>query len=155
MLGFVRKAFIQHWAFLEEEHIFTSLEICISAIWGTDENFIVKSAYAFIEESHINSNCNVGASSNSSLENLWKLIWSMEIRRKIKIITWKAYHKGLPVGEEMLKRLGLDDVRCRFCNFSIESSIHLFKYCWWLKALCNSLGLNTSHLNFQFSSFAD
>lgn len=79
----------------------------------------------------------------------------MDIPKKIKIFLWRAYNKGIPVGDELLKRLGNTDIRCKFCNFRQETALHLFKDCWWMAALWNSLGLNKSHLLIQFSNLAD
>lgn len=55
----------------------------------------------------------------------------------------------------MQRRFGLSAVKCRFCSYKTESSIHPFKDCWWLKALWSGSGLNELHLNIPFSCFAD
>lgn len=54
-----------------------------------------------------------------------------------------------------MKRFDLRKSKCSFCAYGLESAIHLFKDCWWFKALWSALYLNESHLNIQFSSFAD
>lgn len=47
------------------------------------------------------------------------------------------------------------DVCCKFCNFSLESPIHLLKACWWFKATWATSGLKVELLEHHFSFFAD
>lgn len=124
-------------------------------ILSSDGKFSVKSVYNFIEKDIPSSLHATGPSSSQHLEIFWKSVWSLLLPRKIKIFIWKAYHNGLPVGSELKKRIGLLKGKCSFCNFNSETSIHIFKDCWWLRSLWHSVGLPSSHLKLQFTSFAD
>lgn len=66
-------------------------------------------------------------SSNKSINLFWKKIWSIGIPMKIKLFVWKAFHNGISVGSELIRRLGVSEVKSIFCNFRTESSIHLFE----------------------------
>lgn len=102
---------------------------------ASNGHFSVKLVYNFIETSKSVSAHLPGPSSTISMENLWKKLLRIELPRKIKLFAWKAYHNGLPMGSELHKRLGLDDVQCKFCGYKNESSIHLFKNCWWIRTV--------------------
>lgn len=54
-----------------------------------------------------------------------------------------------------MRRSGLCKAKCSFCNYGFESSIQIFKDCWWFEALWQALDLKVSHLKIHFSSFAD
>lgn len=120
-----------------------------------DGIYTVKSAYNFIEVSPSATRQLSGPSSNHLIEQIWKTIWRMAIPREIQLFFWKAYHNGLPVGSEMFRRFGLQEVNCKICNYKVETPIHLLKECWWIKPLWGGLGLNLSLLSIQFSYFAD
>lgn len=120
-----------------------------------DGNFTVKSTYNFVEHCNLTDHQFTGPSPTHLTEFFWKYTRRMPIPRKLEIFIWKAYNNGLPVGSELLRRFGFQEVKCRTCNYKIESSVHLFKDRWWLKGLWNTIGTNPSHLNIQFSNFAD
>lgn len=79
----------------------------------------------------------------------------MMIPRKINIFIWKTYHNGILVGSALLMRLGVSDVKCRFCSYKIDFLIHLFKDYWWLRAPWSDSRPSELHLNIPFSCFAD
>lgn len=117
--------------------------------------FSVKSAYTFIEAESSLANTLAESSSCNATEPFWKYIWKLDIPRKIKLFIWRAYNNGLPTGSELMRKLGFINARCCFCNYRIESPVHLFKDCWWVRALWTALNLDESHLHYQFLNFAD
>lgn len=115
----------------------------------------VKSAYNFIEASNTSPNHLPKVSSSTVMEKFWKVIWRLELPKKIKLFIWRAYNNGIPVGTGMMRKLGLTEAKCCFCNYKFESAIHLFKDYWWFRTLWISLDLNECHLNYQFLNYAD
>lgn len=122
---------------------------------GTDGSFTFKCTYQFIEKHSLLDTGIAGPSSNRATEQFWKTFWSLPIPSKVKIFVWKGFNNGLPVGSEMIRRFGLQKFPCSFCNYHNETPIHLFKECWWLRALWNVLQLDPSHLDIPFTCFAD
>lgn len=83
------------------------------------------------------------SSDNSRLYRFCKYIWHLDLPNKLKLFIWKAYHNGTPVGSELQRRFGVKECKCIFCDYISETSIHLFKDCWWIKGLRISSGLSS------------
>lgn len=122
---------------------------------ANDSGFSTRSAYAISKKNSLLSN-NLGEpSTRKPVVNFWKFPWKTLIATKIKLFLWRAYQNGIPIGYELAKRLGARETRQRLYNYEMKCSIHIFKDCWWFKALWAEAGLSTHHLEFQFSTSAD
>ncbi|CAH2944887.1 MAG: hypothetical protein PCALPYG88_7425, partial [uncultured Paraburkholderia sp.] len=72
-----------------------------------------------------------GQSSSGGEEEarMWKQIWSLNIKKKLKHFIWKACHDRLPVGSNVQKRGVKVDGICMQCGEASESGEHLFFHC--------------------------
>lgn len=122
---------------------------------SSDGIFTVKTAYLYNERMIANTLPVPGPSSYHQSQKFWTFDWKLHIPRKLKIFVWRTFHNGVQVGSELVRRHITKESKCRFCNFNNESSIHIFKDCWFTKALWVTMDLKDSLLIHEFSSAAD
>lgn len=61
--------------------------------------------------------------------NMWRRLWSMNIKGKIKHFLWRAYHNILPTGNRLLQKGLQIDAICKCCGEGPETIEHLFFDC--------------------------
>ncbi|CAH2946199.1 MAG: hypothetical protein PPHERAN_6371 [uncultured Paraburkholderia sp.] len=67
--------------------------------------------------------CNSGCEEEA---RMWKQIWSLNVKKKLKHFIWRACHDRLPVGSNVQKRgVKVDDI-CMQCGEASEIGEHLF-----------------------------
>ncbi|CAH2946075.1 MAG: hypothetical protein PPHERAN_6355, partial [uncultured Paraburkholderia sp.] len=60
---------------------------------------------------------------------MWKQIWALKVKEKLKHFIWRACHDRLPVASNIQKRgMKVDDI-CRQCEEASETVEHLFFQC--------------------------
>jgi hypothetical protein len=53
------------------------------------------------------------SSHNFGLQNLWRMIWGMNVPNSVKMFIWRAYHNILPTKENLQKKgIALDLLIC-------------------------------------------
>lgn len=68
-------------------------------------------------------------SRNEEGSGLWKFLWGLNIKHKIKHFVWKCLHKILPVNEVVKSRTGRGNETCHCCGDQTETIEHMLFYC--------------------------
>ena len=111
--------------------------------WHFDSKglFSVKSAYRLgisLKEEQA-GRVTSSSTSSSSINPIWKKIWSLKLPGKIKVFIWRLCHNSLPTRMN-IKRKCIDlDTRCPMCNRADEDGGHLFLKCKQVKPVWRSL----------------
>lgn len=92
--------------------------------------FTVSSAYQLscslrqVKQSHAET-------SRSQEENsrMWKKVWQMNIKPKLKHFLWRCLHDWLATGSTIQKRGMTVDGTCRRCGLAEETREHMFFHC--------------------------
>lgn len=85
-------------------------------------HYSVKSAYALIQSSSVNS-----STSNSS--GFWSKLWNLKIPLKVKHFIWRAVRDCLPTKDRLRSRRVEVEIRCPVCNLNKETTLHLLVTC--------------------------
>lgn len=59
----------------------------------------------------------------------WKILWQMNIKRKIRTFLWRCNHNAIPVKAELKRRKLQVDPTCQLCGEQEETIEHLFFHC--------------------------
>nr|XP_027086514.1 uncharacterized protein LOC113708252 [Coffea arabica] len=99
-------------------------------------NYTVSSGYQFLmkerseaEKEQVEA---VGSSireGSQQAKQMWKTLWKLNIKHKIKIFIWKCITGALPVRAEIYRKTRLGDPVRRMCREEQESVEHLFFSC--------------------------
>ena len=101
-----------------------------SLIWNgsTKGLFLVKSAYYMLKQE--NQAENIGeSSSRSSLQGVWKAVWSLQVPRKIQSFIWKACNNAIPTNKNLFNRGIISSSTCAVCTDEVESISHILWGC--------------------------
>ncbi|XP_027169594.1 uncharacterized protein LOC113769335 [Coffea eugenioides] len=60
---------------------------------------------------------------------VWKQLWNLNLKHKIKYFIWKCLQKGVAVKEAIYKRTGIGDMICPVCGDEIETAEHMIFTC--------------------------
>ncbi|KAF5478245.1 hypothetical protein F2P56_004821 [Juglans regia] len=72
----------------------------------------------------------MGESSNWQItKQMWKLVWNLNVPRKVKHFIWKALQSILPTKLNMWKRNVVEDATCPICKKEEESIQHVLWNC--------------------------
>lgn len=97
-----------------------------SLIWNgsTKGLFSVKSAYYMLKQE--NQTANAGeSSSTSSLQGVWKVVWSLQVPQKIQAFIWKACNNATPTNKNLFHRGIISSSTCAVCTEEVESISHI------------------------------
>lgn len=101
-------------------------------IWMYSNNglYSVSSAYSLLARQKSQPAIQPESSCHRAQEQqMWKRIWALPIKGKVKHFLWRACHKFLPTGSQ-LQQQGLDvDGLCQGCGEEPETMEHLFFHC--------------------------
>ncbi|XP_058778918.1 uncharacterized protein LOC131652934 [Vicia villosa] len=122
------------WQIQETQHI-TSMD-SVEWIYSEEKVFTVASCYNFYNNLRIH----YGPANRN--DEAFELLWKLEVPLKIKAFGWRLFRDRLPV-KDLLKNRGisipLDDLKCSFCDNSLESSSHLFFSCLVVKNIWSEI----------------
>uniref|UniRef100_A0A803NWW7 Reverse transcriptase n=1 Tax=Cannabis sativa TaxID=3483 RepID=A0A803NWW7_CANSA len=92
-------------------------------IWKQKQNgqFSVKSAY-IVDQKH----------KFKEVQEIWKWLWHSDLHPRILILLWCVLNNAIPVKERLPF---LMDKECPLCNVNLESCLHLFRDCSFVKIL--------------------
>lgn len=113
--------------------------------WSLNEDYSVKSCYAFCHAFSLNNHlfATPSASHYISVDPVfWKLIWGMKIIPKIKIFFWMTANNCLPTMEGLYRRRARTDPLCNICKFLPETTKHILFLCPWTSAVWFASDLN-------------
>ena len=69
-------------------------------------------------------------SSCSSLsQQVWKVLWSLNISHKVKMFIWKGLTGAVPVKELIWRRVKVGDPICTMCGEEVETLEHMLLKC--------------------------
>ncbi|XP_027182377.1 uncharacterized protein LOC113780798 [Coffea eugenioides] len=150
----------------EEEDCQRILDIPISKCGGKDRlvwsfsnsgEYFVKTGYAVAKDLQRKKKgvCQQQGSSsrNEFKSGVWKLLWGLNVKHKLKHFVWKCLQRILPVNETVRRRTGQGDDRCCCCGERTETLEHMFFFCKhaeliWKVAPINWEGLNEYRYSF-------
>ncbi|BFG15821.1 hypothetical protein CerSpe_020950 [Prunus speciosa] len=100
-------------------------------IWGPAANglFSVKTAYTLLFH----------GSEWPSYD--WHFLWKLKIPPKLQIFLWLVFQGKILSNEQRVRRHLVDDPACNYCNWPVESILHIFRDCEkaasvWQAMLC-------------------
>ena len=97
--------------------------------------FTVKSAYDVSMEirKHKQKERRQGDSGSTSYAQLnskvWKNVWALQLKHKLKHFIWRCLHHSLPVNEQIHKRTGKGSPICSSCGEEVETLEHMLFFC--------------------------
>nr|XP_027086592.1 uncharacterized protein LOC113708329 [Coffea arabica] len=62
-------------------------------------------------------------------QHLWKHLWKLKVKHKLKIFIWKCLNKALPVNEVVFSRTKKGSPICENCGEAVETVEHLLFRC--------------------------
>nr|XP_027060796.1 uncharacterized protein LOC113687374 [Coffea arabica] len=71
----------------------------------------------------------VEMSFNSVSQQVWKVLWSLNISHKVKMFIWKGLSDAVPVKELIWRRIKRGDPICSICGEEVETLEHMLLKC--------------------------
>ncbi|XP_071933570.1 uncharacterized protein [Coffea arabica] len=65
----------------------------------------------------------------SRKHTVWKKLWNLNIKMKLKHFLWRCLHNALPASETLFKRIGKGSNFCVCCGEKTETIEHLLFFC--------------------------
>ncbi|XP_021827477.1 uncharacterized protein LOC110768097 [Prunus avium] len=71
----------------------------------------------------------------------WHFLWKLKIPPKLQIFLWLVFQGKILSNEQRVRRHLVDDPACNYCNWPVESILHIFRDCEkatsvWQAMLC-------------------
>ena len=133
-----------------------SIPLCTTSVVDTliwpfnaSGTYIAKSGYKFLAKEELHSQFPAHSDHNS---DLWKLIWGLDVPKKIKNFIWRSSKDAIPVKKNLKRRKILNEDKCDHCGQAEESVLHAIWECSKLDPIWDAI------LDFSFHqsrSFAD
>jgi ribonuclease HI len=89
--------------------------------------FSVRSAYHLAKE--LQDAMSGESSMSSSVSEIWRIMWQLQIPNAVKMFLWKACHNLLPTKDNLLKRGVVQESLCPICGLETESITHILWSC--------------------------
>lgn len=65
----------------------------------------------------------------SNRQKMWKGLWSLKIKHKLKLFLWKCINEALPVRQAIVSKTRKGDPICRSCGDEVETIEHALLNC--------------------------
>nr|XP_027096274.1 uncharacterized protein LOC113716180 [Coffea arabica] len=95
--------------------------------------YTVKSRYVVAKEMQLKgrreSLQQESSSRNEANSGVWKFLWSLNVKHKLKHFIWKCLQCILPVNETIRRRIRQGNDGCRCCGKGTETMEHMFFFC--------------------------
>lgn len=101
-------------------------------IWQYSEhrNFTVASAYQWLAKRNLHNRQELEGSNNQEQKRaMWKRLWGMKVKGKIKHFMWRAFHQLLPVNTQLIRKGMSADPVCKSYGEALETCEHVFFQC--------------------------
>lgn len=82
---------------------------------------------------------NSGSTSNGVHQEWWKLIWSLYVSNKIKMLVWRACVRVVRCGRVLLSQKIKESQTYDICEVDVEFEFHAFWFCFQAKSLWKKL----------------
>lgn len=118
-------------------------------------NFTVASAYSWLlNSSPLSQHAPESSNSRAANKSMWKRLWGMNIKGKIKHFLWRAWHRILPTNDQLLRKGSQIDALCKTCGEADETLEHMLFHCpkariIWQLSPVNWSGLHHLAVDFQ------
>nr|XP_027060887.1 uncharacterized protein LOC113687483 [Coffea arabica] len=113
--------------------IHSAASFLYDGLWKRIGDGSVKSGYAVARQQEGKAGRRTGQEAETSWEirkrNVWKQLWHLKVKAKLKHFMWKCLQNCLPVNEQLSKRLHRGEGRCGCCGEDMETIEHLFFFC--------------------------
>ncbi|XP_023898698.1 uncharacterized protein LOC112010585 [Quercus suber] len=140
----------------QEVNLIKSIPLCPTPIadtltWPFNAlgSYTVKSGCKFLAKDELHNQSPTHSNQNN---DLWKLIWGLEVLNKIKNFVWRSSKDAIPVRKNLKKRKILNDDKCKQCGQDEESVLHAIWECSKLSPIWDAIPEFACH---QSRSFAD
>ena len=95
--------------------------------------YTVKTGYAAAKVEGDTKNQRLAPGSETSRKirkhTVWKRLWSLNIKMKLKHFLCRCLQNGLPANEALYKRIGKGSSLCNCCGEDTETIEHIFFFC--------------------------
>ncbi|XP_027099102.2 uncharacterized protein [Coffea arabica] len=95
--------------------------------------YTVKTGYARAMQASSTVNSRQKLKGETSREirkhSVWKQLWNLNLKHKIKHFIWKCLQNGIAVNDDIYKRTGKGDKVCTVCGEGEETAEHMFFNC--------------------------
>ena len=140
----------------QEVNLIKSNPLCTTPIANTltwpfnaSSSYTVRSGYKFLAKDELQNQSPAHSDQNN---DLWKLIWGLDVPNKIKNFVWRSSRDAILVKKNLKKRKILNDDKCEQCGQVEESVLHAIWECSKLSPIWDVIPDFTCH---QSRSFAD
>ncbi|GAU41445.1 hypothetical protein TSUD_98410 [Trifolium subterraneum] len=115
-----------------------------------DGNYSVKSGYQAIMN-WVESTTTNTTSSSAMSNNIWQILWKLNVPPKHSHFIWRLLNEALPVKGNLFKKGIRCDPLCPRCSNHVETSHHVFLDCVWAKQVwfASSLTINLNGCHFE------
>ncbi|XP_071924774.1 uncharacterized protein [Coffea arabica] len=106
-----------------------------NTFWIGNQNgeYIVQSGYKMAMDRREEETRREGDGAESSCspinQQVWKVLWSLNISHKIKMFSWKGLREAVPVKELIWRRVKMGDPICSRCGEEVETLEHMLLKC--------------------------
>ena len=74
-----------------------------------------------------------------SENDVWKLIWSLNVQSKVQNFLWRSCHNAIPVKQNLKQRHILNEDVCNLCKLETELVVHALWGCSQLTLVWGSI----------------
>ena len=131
---------MQHWFNAADVEHITSIPLSLydrkdRLYWNHTKAgvYTVKSGYVFAKGGRDTINRRLEPDSETSWEvrkhTVWKRLWSLNIKMKLKHFLWRCLQNGLATNEALRQRVGKGSNICYCCGEATETIEHIFFFC--------------------------
>ncbi|XP_071932952.1 uncharacterized protein [Coffea arabica] len=131
---------LQHWFHVDVVNQITNISLSLydrkdRLFWNLSKSgiYTVKTGYVIAKEEKEKTNQRLAPDPETSWEirkhTVWKTLWSLNIKLKLKHFLWRCLQNGLATKEALYKRFGIGNKICHCCGKDTETIEHIFFNC--------------------------
>ena len=97
----------------------------------------------------------VEMSFNSVSQQVWKVLWSLNISHKVKMFIWKGLSDAVPVKELIWRRIKRGDPICSICGEEVETLEHMLLKCSKVQDIWKLAPIHWDGIAYRADKFKD